>query len=66
MRKYRLCKQHLFLTSLQNKITLNKGQNFAKKFLEIIGVRAEARRPYGMKSDFVKGQLQFFGPFRRP
>jgi hypothetical protein len=32
----------------------------------IIGVRTEARRPYGMKSNFVKGQLQLFEPFRRP
>jgi hypothetical protein len=29
----------------------------------LIGVRAEARRPYGMKSDFVKGQQQLLGPY---
>jgi hypothetical protein len=30
-----------------------------------IGVRAEARRPYGMKSDFVNGRQQLLEPFSR-
>jgi hypothetical protein len=31
----------------------------------LIGVRAEARRSYGMRSDFVKGRQQLLEPFSR-
>jgi hypothetical protein len=31
----------------------------------VFGVRAEARRSYGMRSDFVKGRQQLLEPFSR-